>query len=265
MVINQGMVKDGLFFSIGDEIAAVKKVCQDHVLKVIIETCMLSKDDIVRLCDVAADAGADFVKTSTGFAKSGATIEAVKLMRKSSPARLGIKASGGIKNIWDAKAFLAAGADRIGTSRIIGKLIENGEEGQDKVLSENMKLMEAAKEARLKAYAPYSRYTVGAALLCNDGRVFKGCNVENAAFSPGCCAERTAVIKAISEGAYGFKAIAIAGGRLGEDTGTTAPCGVCRQVLSEFCGPDMDIIMQYGGGIKVVKLGQLLPENFRLI
>lgn len=264
MVINQGMVKDGLFFSIGDEIATVKKVCKDHVLKVIIETCLLTQEETVKLCEVVSDAGADFIKTSTGFSKSGANIETVRLMRRSSPAGLGIKAAGGIKSIWDAKALLAAGADRLGTSSIIGKLIENGEEGQDKALSENMKLMDAAKEARKKAYAPYSHYTVGAALLCNDGRVFKGCNVENAAFSPGTCAERTAVIKAVSEGAYGFKAIAIAGGRLGEEIGTTAPCGVCRQVLSEFCGPEMDIIMQYGDGIRVVKLGQLLPENFKL-
>ena len=99
------------------------------------------------------------------------------------------------------------------------------------------KLVALALEARERAYTPYSGFAVGAALLCADGSVYQGCNIENAAFGPTVCAERVAVFKAVSEGKRDFAAIAVAGGRAGQDvTGLFPPCGVCRQVLREFCG-----------------------------
>ena len=102
-------------------------------------------------------------------------------------------------------------------------------------------LVQRAKEARKKAYCPYSGFAVGAALLCADGSVYDGCNIENAGFTATCCAERTAFFRAVNDGKRDFKAIAIAGGRAGEEpTGICAPCGVCRQVMAEFCGPGDD-------------------------
>jgi cytidine deaminase len=95
------------------------------------------------------------------------------------------------------------------------------------------KLISNAYTARLNSYSPYSKYPVGAALLCADGSIYTGCNVENAAYSPGNCAERTAVFKAVSEGKREFTAIAIVGGN-----SLTSPCGVCRQVLREFVNPE---------------------------
>ena len=95
-------------------------------------------------------------------------------------------------------------------------------------------LVQAAVAAMPRAYAPYSGFFVGAALLAADGRVFTGCNIENASFTPTVCAERTAVFKAVSEGVRDFKMLAIAGGKSGKLTGVCPPCGVCRQVLSEF-------------------------------
>ena len=115
------------------------------------------------------------------------------------------------------------------------------------------KLLELAHEARERAYAPYSHYAVGAALLTKDGRVYQGCNIENASFSATNCAERTAFFKAVYDGCYDFAAIAVVGG----------PCGVCRQVMQEFCGPDFEIHMQKaGGGVFTVKLPELLPFGF---
>ena len=103
---------------------------------------------------------------------------------------------------------------------------------------EKRTLVERALEARTFAYTPYSGFQVGAALLAKNGRIFTGCNIENAAYSPTNCAERTAVFKAVSEGIREFQAIAIVGGREGtEPVSLTAPCGVCRQVLMEFCSP----------------------------
>jgi len=123
-------------------------------------------------------------------------------------------------------------------------------------------LMEAAARAREFSYSPYSHYRVGAALLTADGRIFTGCNVENAGYSPTNCAERTAVFKAISEGARDFTAIAVMGG-LGEtlDAACT-PCGVCRQVLAEFCEPTMPVILGTPEEMRVMTLGELLPFAF---
>jgi cytidine deaminase len=106
----------------------------------------------------------------------------------------------------------------------------------------NRELLELAIEAREMAYAPYSGFRVGAALVGKSGKIYKGCNVENAAYSPTNCAERTAIFKAVSEGEREFNAIAIVGG-MGETIADfCAPCGVCRQVLAEFCGPDFRVV-----------------------
>ena len=126
------------------------------------------------------------------------------------------------------------------------------------------KLIDTAVEMTKMSYAPYSNFKVGAALLTKDGRIFTGCNVENAAYSPTNCAERTAFFKAVSEGAREFAAIAIAGGADGVITQYTAPCGVCRQVMMEFCNPDtFEIYMAVDKtDYKKATLRQLLPEGF---
>ena len=124
-------------------------------------------------------------------------------------------------------------------------------------------LLALAEEARSLSYAPYSGITVGAALLTSEGRVYKGANIENAAYTPTVCAERVAFFKAISEGESEFIAIAIAGGE--KDKPPKAdfpPCGVCRQVMSEFCGKDFYVI--WGNGEKITKktLSEILPDGF---
>ena len=125
-------------------------------------------------------------------------------------------------------------------------------------------LVALALEARSRAYTPYSGFAVGAALLCSDGTVYQGCNIENAAFGPTVCAERVAVFKAVSEGKREFLGLAVAGGRAGEEiSGLCPPCGVCRQVLREFCGLDFPIYLaKEGGGFEAYTLGQLLPLSF---
>ena len=123
-------------------------------------------------------------------------------------------------------------------------------------------LIEMAKEAMGKAYAPYSGYMVGAALLAADGRVFTGCNIENASFSPTICAERTAFAKAVSEGCREFTALAVCGGKDGVITGAFPPCGVCRQVMREFCADDFTIYMVDEKGYESVTLAELLPHSF---
>ncbi len=133
-------------------------------------------------------------------------------------------------------------------------------------LSGNMirKLADLAIRQTAFAYAPYSGFTVGAALLACDGQIFTGCNVENAAYGPSNCAERTAVFKAVSEGVRNFRAIAIAGGKDGQITGECPPCGVCRQVLMEFCDPENFWIITVGPAHTghIYTLGQLLPKGF---
>ena len=122
----------------------------------------------------------------------------------------------------------------------------------------------SALKMRELSYVPYSDFAVGAALLTKDGRIFTGCNVENAAFGPSICAERTAVAKAVSEGAREFAAIAVAGGKGGEPPKDYCPpCGVCRQVLAEFSGPDMPVIVvKSEEEIRITTLGDLLPQSF---
>ncbi len=116
------------------------------------------------------------------------------------------------------------------------------------------------------AYAPYSGYRVGAALLTVDGRVYTGCNIENASYTPTVCAERTAIFKAVSDGVRGFSMLAVAGGKGGKVTGAFPPCGVCRQVLAEFCPPDMPIVLvkDADGNSEIHTLGELLPLAFTI-
>lgn len=123
-------------------------------------------------------------------------------------------------------------------------------------------LVQKAIEAMSFAYAPYSNHYVGAALLTDDDEVYTGCNVENASFSPTNCAERTAVFKAVSEGKRKFKAIAIVGGKKGVMEGMFPPCGVCRQVLREFCDTDLKVLLGKPDGYMKTTLGDLLPYSF---
>ena len=124
------------------------------------------------------------------------------------------------------------------------------------------KLIELAKEAMTKSYSPYSGYKVGAALLCADGTVYQGCNIENASYTPTVCAERTAFFKAIYDGKRDFIAIAICGGKDGVITGQFPPCGVCRQVMREFCADDFTVYMIGPDGYETTTLGELLPHSF---
>lgn len=118
------------------------------------------------------------------------------------------------------------------------------------------KLIKEAKEAQKMAYVPYSNFRVGAALLTKSGKVYRGCNIENASFGATNCAERTAIFKAVSEGEREFQAIAIVG-----ETESTYPCGICRQVIAEF-GIDIEIVLEDKGEIKVFRLDEMLPYSF---
>lgn len=124
-------------------------------------------------------------------------------------------------------------------------------------------LVSLALSARENSYSPYSGFKVGAALLTKNGKVYKGCNIENGAFSPTNCAERTAVFTAVADGEKEFEAIAVVGGA-DEIKNFCPPCGVCRQVLSEFCKEDFEIHLFNGEEIKTFTLGKLLPESFNL-
>ncbi|NLK38130.1 MAG: deoxyribose-phosphate aldolase [Epulopiscium sp.] len=119
MVIHQGLVKDGRYKEIEDEIKAIKAECGNRILKVIVETCMLTQEEKILLCKLVGDSGADFIKTSTGFASGGATLEDVRLFHIHKKGQLQIKASGGIRSLESAKAFLEAGAERLGTSSMM--------------------------------------------------------------------------------------------------------------------------------------------------
>ena len=131
----------------------------------------------------------------------------------------------------------------------------------EKLLSEMIK---TALEMRDRAYVPYSHFSVGAGLLGEDGKIYGGCNIENAAFTPGICAERTAFSKAVSEGVHKFTALAVAGGAQGKaPSDFCPPCGVCRQVLAEFCGPDFPIyLVKSENEVKKVSMKEILPLAF---
>lgn len=129
----------------------------------------------------------------------------------------------------------------------------------------NRELIKAALEARKMSYSPYSGFAVGAALLCADGTVYTGCNIENSAFTPTNCAERTAFFKAVSEGKRGFVKIAVVGGESKAEVPVSCcpPCGVCRQVMKEFCHPGFEIVMaRTENDYKVMTLAELLPAGF---
>lgn len=132
----------------------------------------------------------------------------------------------------------------------------------DKEIAE---LVQLAKEARKSSYSPYSGYAVGAALMTEENELYCGCNIENAAFGPSVCAERVAFFKAVSEGAKAFKAIAIAGSPKGDViTQFAYPCGVCRQVMMEFCNPDHFLVICVGPDdlTEQYTLSTLLPKGF---
>ena len=119
MVVNLGWVKDGKYGDVLAEIRAVKEACQGRLLKVIIETCLLTREEKIKMCEVLAQSGAEYIKTSTGFSTGGATFEDVALLRQHCPPSVKVKAAGGIASLEDGERFLALGADRLGTSRIV--------------------------------------------------------------------------------------------------------------------------------------------------
>ncbi|MCL2559122.1 MAG: cytidine deaminase [Turicibacter sp.] len=124
-------------------------------------------------------------------------------------------------------------------------------------------LVKLAFDAKEKSYSPYSQFQVGAALLAKNGDVYTGCNIESASYSPTNCAERTAFFKAVSEGVTDFAVIAVVGGQKGAEVGLCYPCGVCRQVMAEFCDSDFKIIMADAKGEKhVCTLDDILPYRF---
>ena len=123
-------------------------------------------------------------------------------------------------------------------------------------------LIALALSARKNAYAPYSGFRVGAALLAKSGKTYLGCNIENAAYTPTNCAERTALFKAVSEGEREFTAIAIVAGKGEVPSDFCPPCGVCRQALAEFCGADFRVILGDGKEMQAYTLGELMPLSF---
>ena len=129
---------------------------------------------------------------------------------------------------------------------------------------DKIKLITLANEKRANSYAPYSNYTVGASLLASSGRIYTGVNVENASYPATICAERSAVAQAISEGDSEFLAIAISAGKNDSAPDGATPCGICRQVLSEFCKVDLTVLIATADGYKEYTLGELFPDTFTL-
>ena len=131
MVINIGKLKSKDYGYVENEISLIKGACGDNILKVIIETCLLTNDEIVKMCELVTNAKADYIKTSTGFSTAGATFDAVELMRKNVGTQVKVKAAGGISSIADAEKFVELGADRLGTSRVVKIVKENDTTGND--------------------------------------------------------------------------------------------------------------------------------------
>lgn len=127
---------------------------------------------------------------------------------------------------------------------------------------DSAKLIEIASETMMKAYAPYSGFKVGAALLCEDGTLYTGCNIENATYTPTVCAERVAFFSAVRDGHRKFSKIAIVGGLDGVLSSYAYPCGVCRQVMREFCSGDFGLIFFDGKEIKELTLDEMMPFSF---
>ncbi len=123
-------------------------------------------------------------------------------------------------------------------------------------------LMQMAEKARERAYAPYSQFTVGAALLCSDETVYLGCNIENASYGAAMCAERVAMYKAVAHGKDAFIKIAVCGGK-GHADAACPPCGICRQVLQEFCGDNFRVILKNAGELVSYSMDELLPVSFQ--
>lgn len=119
MVINIGFLKDGRYEEVEEEIRQIHEVCDGKILKVIIETCLLTEEEKIKMCEIVTEAGADFIKTSTGFSTSGATFDDIALFKKYVGENVKIKAAGGISSFDDAKKFIELGADRLGTSRLV--------------------------------------------------------------------------------------------------------------------------------------------------
>ena len=126
----------------------------------------------------------------------------------------------------------------------------------------DLELIQTAAKARKMAYAPYSGFLVGAALLTKSGKVYTGCNIENASYTPTNCAERTAFFKAVSEGERDFEAIAVVGGKGEKPSELCAPCGVCRQVMAEFCDGDFRVLLGTPENFKAYTLEALFPLSF---
>ena len=129
MVINIGWLKDKRYDDILNEIKTLKEICGNHILKVIIETCLLTEDEKIKMCEIVTNAGADFIKTSTGFSTAGATFEDIALFKKHVGSQVKIKAAGGISSFADAEKFVSLGADRLGTSRLV-KIKKEEEKGR---------------------------------------------------------------------------------------------------------------------------------------
>lgn len=127
MVINVGMLKSGKYDAVLDEIKRIRSAARNKILKVIIETCLLTYDEKIKMCKIVSESGADYIKTSTGFSSGGATLDDIKLMKENVAPHLKIKAAGGISTLIDAENFIKAGASRLGTSRIV-KIIKNGKD-----------------------------------------------------------------------------------------------------------------------------------------
>lgn len=128
----------------------------------------------------------------------------------------------------------------------------------------DIELIEFAKQALKNSYSPYSKFKVGAALLCENGEVYTGTNIENSSFSATNCAERTAFFSAVSKGVRGFKKIAVIGGKNGEISDYCPPCGVCRQVMAEFCKKNFEIVLFNGQQVKKYSLEEILPISFEM-
>ncbi len=205
----------------------------------------LRSDDVLI---ITADHGCDPATESTDHSRE--YVPMLVYGERVRPVNLGTlegfdSIAGFIEDILEIKSDSESFADRIMMSVPSGKLIKS------------------ALDAQKMSYSPYSGYRVGAALLAGNGKIYKGCNIENAAFSPTCCAERTSVFKAVSEGVTDFEAVAVVGGKDGKWNSFTTPCGVCRQVLAEFCSEDFAVICaDDDGNCEKIMLGSLLPEGF---
>ncbi len=215
----------------------------------------LRDDDVLM---ITADHGCDPGDVSTDH-----TREYVPLLvygKEIAPVRLSTRGS-----FADIAATIAEWFDvpKETEGRSFARLLKRGRRSGGLKKDERQQLVEKAREAMEYSYSPYSGCTVGAALLAANGEIYTGCNIENAAFSPTNCAERTAVFKAVSEGVTEFRAIAVAGGKNGVVEGEFPPCGVCRQVLMEFCEPKkFKVLLVSRDGYREVTLADLLPMGF---